>query len=209
LNKCKLEKDLPTGKEAELHFTNNAKNWEVYEVEYKNKSDYDLKLVNKNKIITVEVKNDIASYKTGNLGFEYQQSDKNGKKKPSGFMISKADYWIHYYYSKYSWPVEGKYIMVDMAYLRAFIFGIVKENGCYRDIPDAGDNGNDLIVVEKSFCEIFFEAAKKLKKCTLHHLSEEEIKKRLKITYKQIERVHKEKTKAIVEPFGKTTKAFA
>jgi len=187
-----FKKDLTIGQEAEKYFSRTAEGWEVLEVDDDNKSYYDLKLICGERNITVEVKNDIASHKTGNLGFEYQQTDWRGGKKPSGFMISKADYWVHFYYFKKSVPVKGKYIMVDLAYLRAFLFGIVIKSGKYKIIPDAGDNGNDLMIVKREICESLFSATEKIKKCSIHTLSENEIKTKLKKTFKGIEKNSKE-----------------
>ena len=61
---------------------------------YSEKEFYDVFFVVNSKDgarrFTVEIKNDIASMRTGNIGIEYEC-----RGKPSGIAITKADYWMH------------------------------------------------------------------------------------------------------------------
>ena len=87
-------KDLPIGRKFELEVKRilEGKGFTLKHME-DSFIFYDLEATKK-KLYTIECKYDIASKLTPNIAIEYECRD-----TPSGIQVTKADFWIHYYFN--------------------------------------------------------------------------------------------------------------
>jgi len=117
--------------------------------------DWDLKFKKKGKIKTMEVKNDIMSKWTGNVGFEIGQG---ASSKPSCLLTTKADYWCHVFYKK----EEAFISIMNTGLLRQRLFTpSYYRNSCFKNkgkfVLNVGDNNADIIIVSIEDYLDFFE----------------------------------------------------
>ena len=93
---------------------------------------------------TIEVKFDIKSRLTGNVGIEYRY-----KTKPSGIARTHAMEWIHIYYLNDTLV----YSRASVGSLRAYI----KSNWEFLDKKDGGDNNNSkmVLITVEDFSTVF------------------------------------------------------
>lgn len=99
---------------------------------------YDYDIISNNPTITFEVKMDLYATKSGNLCIEFFNSKKN---RPSGIMITKANYWIHVL-------IENENIVpyiIKVCELKNFINTILP----HKTITNGGDKNADLFLYKK------------------------------------------------------------
>lgn len=99
-------------------------------------SRFDIKAQKNNLIITFEVKFDKYSEKSGNLAFEYQNSNSN---KNSGITATTANIWSQIMPPREVW-------IINTNKLKEYI----KNNKPFRTIIDAGDGNANLFLYKKS-----------------------------------------------------------
>lgn len=183
---CKIKRDLKKGEIAEVFLSEKwqKSGWVVKNIcEITEKEDefkyFDL-LVEKGKHkMTFEIKNDLKSVETGRLAFEITQ----GKDKhASGILSSKADFWVHFYYSRDKQKINGFYFIADLIELRKWILTMPFYNKsffntkrAFQFLPEKGDNGNDIIVIDKKIVEKEINRiAKKKNKANIFNLEQKE-----------------------------------
>jgi len=155
----KFRKDLARGVKAELYVAKRLQK-EGFEVvrNISNKlselQKWDLRLKKNGVIETIEVKNDIMSMLTGNIGLEIGQDASN---KPSCLLKTKADFWCHIFYAK----EEAFISIMDTALLRQKVLTAeFYADSCFRNkgrfIANVGDNNADIIILSiDTYLDIF------------------------------------------------------
>ena len=132
----KFNDDLTTGHCAEEYVLSQLKKEfpTLKQVKVKNK-DYDLV---DDSGYSFEVKYDILSKDTGNVGFELECYG-----KPSGLKATKANEWIHIFY------VHGKWVYTRVAVgsLKSFL----KSNKDYLKVVMGGDNNASKMVLVDAY----------------------------------------------------------
>lgn len=145
----KFDTDLTTGRAGEICLKERLER-NRYEVnlneskEIEELREWDLKAYKGNRVHTIECKNDIASFRTGNIAFEIGQGSSH---KPSCLLSTKADWWCHIMYQGDTVYMAlqktdnlCKYILTDQFY---------KEyNFKFRFMQCVGDNNADIILVD-------------------------------------------------------------
>lgn len=87
----------------------------------------------------VEVKLDLASERTGNIGLEYQY-----KGSLSGIGVTIANDWVHIFYYKNKWI----YMIANVLDLKNFI----RSNwGCFKVVNGGDDNLAKIILIKKEW----------------------------------------------------------
>jgi len=109
--------------------------------------DYDVILPKHN--ITIEVKNDIYSFRSGNIAVEYYNSKSN---KPSGINSTKADFWCHI--------IKGEPYIVSVEELKKFI----QTNQPLKTINSGGSGNADMYIYKIDNIIGIFIHAREIKK---------------------------------------------
>lgn len=97
--------------------------WDSSEIAQGNFKPWDIRIQNKEELITFEVKADRQSRRTGNVVIEFECN-----KKPSGITSSTADYWIYFIIGSHQYYMIPREALLDM----------IKENK-YQRIVKGGD----------------------------------------------------------------------
>lgn len=141
-------RDLKRGKQAEEFILNSFKDKGFEGLfnrakDKRNLSKWDIFVMKDDKAFYLEVKNDIMSKKTGNIGFEIGQGASH---KPSCLLSTQSDYWVHIFYTE-----DNVYVsLCETSRLRQFILTkhlYNREDITLRFIQNCGDNNADLIVI--------------------------------------------------------------
>lgn len=119
---------------------------------YDERYSFDVTACCGNDWISFECKNDLMSYLTGNLAFEYWNSKKN---EPSGYARSKAVFWVHKFNNKLYYCLLKE--------LKKFI----EENEPKKKIIAGGDDNSNMYIYGKDSVKDLF---KELSNSTLEDL---------------------------------------
>jgi len=105
-----FDKDLQSSYEVEMEFKSIIESRkDVHKVTKNDNYKYDLKVEKKDgKIYTLELKNDMLSAVTGNIGVEFES-----RGNPSGIARSNADWWVY--------KLSDGYWMISAAKLKQLI----------------------------------------------------------------------------------------
>ena len=119
-------------------------------------------------VLTVEVKNDLASADWNRAFFELFC---NGK--PSGLNVTEADLWVQFYYGKddYDFDISGVWV-INREVLRHYVHQDRFKEA--REVPSCGDSGlsSGFAFFPSWFRDKFTQIAKFAPDGELHHLSE-------------------------------------
>jgi hypothetical protein len=127
-------RDLAIGREAENEVVEHLKSLNLTVELNSDKGKllyYDIVASADADRFTFEVKNDVMSYKTGNVAIEYYNSKSN---KPSGVMASQSDFWVH--------KITGTFFIIKTAYLRSLMTTIKPK----KIITSGGDKNSDMYI---------------------------------------------------------------
>lgn len=114
--------DLILGEQYQKLFLSMIE-WDSSEIAQGNFKPWDIRIQNKEELITFEVKADRQSRRTGNVVIEFECN-----KKPSGITSSTADYWIYFIIGSHQYYMIPREALLDM----------IKENK-YQRIVKGGD----------------------------------------------------------------------
>ena len=143
-----FDKSVSIGKQAERFVKKyfEKKGYRVQENKAKKASElskWDLHIWKHGKGYYVEVKNDVMSRDTGNVGFEVGQGE---YQKPSCLLTTQSDYWMHIFYTKDSVGLSlcrtsalRQLILTKHLYNRSDV-KLTFVEGC-------GDNNADLVLM--------------------------------------------------------------
>lgn len=91
-----FHKDIKVGEAAEIEFAKLMEaEYDGSKITFNKTSAYDIRVETNDRDWTFEVKNDLISQTTQNLGIEYET-----RGKPSGIETTEADIWVHKTYNR-------------------------------------------------------------------------------------------------------------